>query len=516
MEKNKALCRHACARYRSAPDRCDRARRHVLHRDWGHDRLEAGDRSGARDQLRRALACAPVDARTLRLYLASFAGERWRALARRLLGRPQPKARNRVVQPASPPPGANAVSLVHDTTYRRLRRGLVARMHGLDGAVSRQAHRRKRILFEAASPMSFAIFRPIYERLKQDPRVELWFTSYGTVWEPHQIFGRHGITENVVRRAAAAWLKVDAYVHADFWDMTWLHRRTRRIHLFHGVAGKYQLDAPVDLAPTIAAFDCVMFVNTDRRERYVEAGLVPDDDLRAPLVGYPKLDCLVNGSLDRVSTARALALDPAVPTIIYAPTWSPYSSLNAMGLEIIERLTAEGLQVIVKLHDRSYDARLRGSGGVAWAQRLSRYERHPLVRVAREPDGSPFMAVSDAMVSDHSSIAFEYMLLDRPLVVVDRPALIEHARVSLDKVRRLRAAADVVVAPHEITAAILYALQRPDRLSAERRRTAGDLFYEPGTATDRALALIYRLIELPAMAAISAAAEPGRELATVG
>jgi CDP-glycerol glycerophosphotransferase (TagB/SpsB family) len=126
------------------------------------------------------------------------------------------------------------------------------------------------------------------------------------------------------------------------------------------------------------------------------------------------------------------------------------------------------------------------------------------------------MAVSDAMVSDHSSIAFEYMLLDRPLVVVDRPALIEHARVSLDKVRRLRAAADVVVEPHEITAAILDALQRPDRLSAERRRTAGDLFYEPGTATDRALALIYRLIELPAMAAISAAAEPGRELATVG
>jgi GT2 family glycosyltransferase len=515
MEKNKPLCHHACALHRSAPDRCERARRHVLHRDWGHDRLEAGDRRGAREQLRRALACSPLDARTLRLYLSTFANERLRARARWLLGKPQPWARTGLVPPASPLPRARTVSLVHDTAYRRLRRGLVGRLHDLEDTISSR-RRHKRVLFEAASPMSFAIFRPMYERLRQDPRVELWFTSYGTVWAPHQIFGACGITENVVPRPTAAWLKVDAYVNADFWDMTWLHRRTRRIHLFHGVAGKYQLDAPVDLAPTIAAFDCLMFVNADRRRRYVEAGLTPDEDLRAPIVGYPKIDCLVDGSLDRVGIARALALDPAVPTVIYAPTWSPHSSLNAMGLEIIDRLSAEGLQVIVKLHDRSYDQRERGSGGVDWVERLSRYEGHPLVRVAREADGCPFMVASDAMVSDHSSIAFEYMLLDRPLVVIDRPALIRHAGISRDRVTQLRAAADVVVDPKEITAAILEALQRPDRLSAERRHTAADLFHEPGTATDRALALIYRLIGLPAPAALPAAVASGRRLAAVG
>ena len=94
-------------------------------------------------------------------------------------------------------------------------------------------------------------------------------------------------------------MKVDAFVNTDFWDMTWLHRRTRRIHLFHGVAGKYNLDTPLDLAPTIAAFDCLMFVNADRRDRYVSAGLVAPDGPQAALVGYPKVDCLVDGSLDR-------------------------------------------------------------------------------------------------------------------------------------------------------------------------------------------------------------------------
>ncbi len=213
--------------------------------------------------------------------------------------------------------------------------------------------------------------------------------------------------------------------------------------MFHGVAGKYNLDAPVDLAPTIASFDCLMFVNADRRRRYIDAGLIADDLERAPLVGYPKLDCLVDGSLDRASVARSLGFVATTPTVIYAPTWSPQSSLNSMGLEVVDRLAAEGLQVIVKLHDRSYDRRERGSGGVDWAQQLARYDGHRLVRIARESNGCPFMIAADAMVSDHSSIAFEYMLLDRPLVIIDRPALIERASISREKVARVRAGADV-------------------------------------------------------------------------
>jgi hypothetical protein len=431
-----------------------------------------------------------------------------------------PAVGRRVGEPPDPvvPPIRTipAPSLVHDTPYRRLRRRAIARLHDVDDGIWKAGRPRKRILFDAASPMSFAVFSPVYERLRRDTRLELWFTSLGEVWEANDIFGPAGITANIVPPSTAAWMKVDAYVNADFWDMTWVHRRTRRIHLFHGVAGKYGLDAPVDLAPTIAAFDCLMFANADRRRRYVEAGLVPDEDLKAALIGYPKIDCLVDGSLDRERIARALALDAAVPTVIYAPTWSPYSSLNAMGMEIVERLAAEGLQVIVKLHDRSYDQRQRGSGGIDWGARLSRYQSHPRVRVVRQADGSPLLAVSDAMVSDHSSIAFEYMLLDRPIVVIDCPELIEQAGVSVDKVQQLRSAAHVVAGPGQMARAIVDALKNPTRLSAQRRQIANRLFYRPGTATDRAVVLIYRLLRLPALAAAPAAMEARRALPVAG
>lgn len=492
MQKNRALCRDACALHRSAPESCDRRRRHVLHRDWGHDLIETGDRRRARRHLATSLRLDPFDRWAVRLYLSTFASNRWRTIARRLLAGQRQSNRNAASNPA-----VRGISLVQDTTYRRFRRGLVDTLHDLDDSVARSRRERRRVLFEAASPMSFTIFRPIYERLKTDPRVEIWLTAYSSVWQPEQLFGRFGITDRIVSRAAAQWLKVDAYVNADFWDMTWLRRRTQRIHLFHGVAGKYGLDAPIELASTIAAFDCLMFINEDRRQRYIDAGLAPDNTFGAPLVGYPKLDCLLDGSLDRDDARRGLSLDSSIPTVLYAPTWSPHSSLNAMGIELIDRLAAEGLQVIVKLHDRSYDQRDRGSGGIDWAARLKKYDGHSLVRVARQADGSPLMAVSDAMVSDHSSIAFEYLLLDRPLVVIDRPGLIEHARINPEKVHQLRGAAAVVRNTEEVARSVMRALRNPRELSNSRAQIAASLFYKPGTATERALAHLYRILDLP-------------------
>ena len=508
------LCAHACQLHRSSPARCIAERRYALHREWAHKRLQAGNRRGAREQLGHAFRSSPWHPQTAAVYVSTFLGDKSAIPVHR--GGADISAHTSGANAPRAAKTASAQSLIHDTVYRRFRRRLISRLHDLDDGLSKSGRSRKRILFDAVSPMSFAVFRPVFERLRRDNRLELWFTAHGAVWRPEEIFGMHGIAEHIVSASAAARMKVDAYVNTDFWDMTWLHRRTRRVHLFHGVAGKYGLDAPTDLAPTISAFDCLMFANTDRRNRYIEAGLVPDDDVKGALVGYPKLDRLVDGSLDRRLVARELALDSDVPTVIYAPTWSPYSSLNAMGEQVVEQLAAEGLQVIVKLHDRSYDRRERGSGGIDWAARLAKYDNHPLIRVVRDADGSPFMAAADAMVSDHSSIAFEYMLLDRPIVVIDRPDLIARASISTDKVERLQAASDVAPGAAEMTRAVVAALRQPERLSRERRRTADDLFYRPGTATDRAVALIYRLIELPALVESPAAVESTHALAATG
>jgi hypothetical protein len=166
---------------------------------------------------------------------------------------------------------------------------------------------------------------------------------------------------------------------------------------------------------------------------------------------------------------------------------------------LLPELGRRGLNVIVKLHDRSFDS--SRCAGVDWGRRLASLCRRWRLHFVQDPDVSPLLFVSDAVVTDHSSVGFEFMLLDRPVVVIDCPELIEKAAISPEKVRLLRSAAHVVAchAP-SVARAVIRALAEPEpELMGGRRRAVADrLFYRPGTATDRAVQVIYELLAIPA------------------
>ena len=88
-------------------------------------------------------------------------------------------------------------------------------------------------------------------------------------------------------------------------------------------------------------------------------------------VGFPKLDALVNAAIPPRAAAERLGIPPDRPTAIYAPTFSPHSSLQEHGVTIARELLTSGFNVIVKLHDRSLDPDPRYSGGVDWRARFA-------------------------------------------------------------------------------------------------------------------------------------------------
>ena len=367
-------------------------------------------------------------------------------------------------------------------------------LHRADDRLASLRRLPRQVMFEAANPMLFTVFRPVYERLSADSRIAITLVPYGTEFSAAETFAAATGRDRVVSPKRAAWMKPDVYINTDLWSMTWLHRRTRRVHLFHGVAGKYGLDAPVELADAIRTFDRILFPNHDRLERYLAAGLVEAGSGVAVVTGYPKVDCLVDGSLDREAISARLNLDPARRTVIYAPTWSEHSSLNSTGEQVITSLADAGLNVIVKLHACSYS--VRGSGGIDWRARLRPMTARPNVAIVHDADASPYMAAADLMVTDHSTVGFEFMVLDRPVVVLHQPALVAHARINPEKVALMHGAARVVDDPSDLVDAVFGELQRPDRFAASRQRLAKELFYDSGSATDRATAVIYELLKL--------------------
>ena len=363
-------------------------------------------------------------------------------------------------------------------------------------AVDRTAGRlggRRSILLEARTPMNLAVLRPVFDRLLADSRVVVRFTGPERP-DLAAAFAEMGLADRVIPRSAARWRRFDLYMNADPWEAVKLRRVDKRLNFFHGVAGKYNLDCPSELPLGFDRYDMVAFPNEGRRAAYVAAGIVPAE--RAALIGYPKADALVAPDGDPRTRARALGLDAGRPTVIFAPTFSAASALNAAGEAIIETLFASGCNVIAKLHDRSLDADARYTGGIDWRERLRRYAG-PHFLLAESGDSTPFVLASEVMVTDHSSIGFEFCAADRPVVVFDVPGLIEAARINPDKVALLRSAAAVVATTAQLAEAIDEALTSPHSRTAERRRVANEVFHEPGTATERALRLVYELIALP-------------------
>src|SRR4051794_8580396 len=220
--------------------------------------------------------------------------------------------------------------------------------------------RRRRILVDARTPVHYAMFAPVHRAMEQDDRVRFSFVASDEPGQAEYIFRGAGGNGSVVRPFAAAVTRFDAYLTSDFTWMKLLHH-TCRIQMFHGVGGKYGFDAPTE---PLDAWHRLFFVNRRRLNNCIASGALAADSPAIRLIGMPKVDCLVDGSLERDAVLRVLGLSPDRPTILYAPTWSPASSLNLLGVGLLQRLRQLPVNVIVKLHDRSRDLRRQYSGGI--------------------------------------------------------------------------------------------------------------------------------------------------------
>lgn len=370
-----------------------------------------------------------------------------------------------------------------------LLRRLTPVVHRIDHALSRVSSRRD-VLVEMRTPVYHAVLDPIARALAVEPDVHVWYTSES----PDRLkdlvpAGR------LLTHAEAEWRRFDLYMNGDPWAAARLRRCAKRVNFFHGVAGKYDLDQPSALPMGFEYYDHVAFINRDRMLRYLGAGIVTPR--QAVLVGYPKLDRLAAGGFDGEAVRASLGLRTEYPTALYAPTYSVASSLHLAGEAIVNALTGAGFNVIVKLHDRSLDPDPKYTGGIDWRARFAALEQASdsgRVRFVDTPDASPLLAAADCMVTDHSSVGFEYLVLDRPLLVFDAPDLPREARINPEKLALLRSAATVVRTPDELAAAVGRARSDAPHLAAARRRVANAVFFDPGNATARALHLIRGLL----------------------
>lgn len=334
----------------------------------------------------------------------------------------------------------------------------------------------RHLLFFCKAPMNAVMFERPLRRLMDDPRLKIQFTGEGRAGgRADAILPRLGFPDaRQAWRLSVRWRAWDAYISPDL--MQPARRARRAIQIFHGVSFKGKM-----YTDNIRRFSDLFLIGEDMRRRFVAKGLFPEDSPALHKIGMPKLDAFFDGSLDRAAILNKLGADPDRPVVLYAPTWRPESSLYSHGLEFMKRCAREkGWTLLVKLHDWAWDP---ATNPIDWRAMLPQLES-PEVRFALEPNIVPYLFVADALVSDASSVANEYLLLDRPIIWIDVPDLIRKYERTIDLDGWGRKTGRIVKTTDELMEACRDALAAPGEFGEVRRQAAADIFYHPGRATE--------------------------------
>lgn len=343
-----------------------------------------------------------------------------------------------------------------------------------------------RILFAGYAPVHFICFQPLYERLRRRRDVEIVLSGGrepledGTgrltaraLYAPFRLPPR-SIVELDRMRGQAFDLVFCAHVSGYF-----PKDEQERIQLFHGVSFRNMA-----VRRDVLVYDRLFLTGPYMRRLFTEKRMLRDRDARLVDIGFPKLDRLVDGSLDRRAILKRLGFSGRRPVILYAPTGQKDNSLEHTGEAVLERLRATGkYDILIKLHDHPRDRT------TDWPKRL-----RPLLdahtKLATGLDVVPYMFAADLLLTDASSVSNEYSLLDRPMVFLDVPQLLaamQRKGVALDLDTWGRKGGETTRWPDEAVDAIAWSLAHPKQAGRLRRAMARDLFYNPGRATDAAL-----------------------------
>lgn len=355
----------------------------------------------------------------------------------------------------------------------------------------------RRILFAGYAPVHFVCFQPLYRRLRRMKDVEVLLSggreaangeerplTAAQLYAPFRVSPSRVLELNQIRRQSFDMV-ICAHVSGYF------PREDReRVQLFHGVSFRNMA-----VRRDVLVYDRLFLVGPYMRRLFTDQQLLRDTDPRLLNVGFPKLDRLVNGTLDRRAILSRLGFSGRRPVLLYAPTGQRDNSLEHCGEAMLERLRAtKKYDIMIKLHDHPRDR------ATDWPVRLKPFlDRH--TRLVGDYDVVPYLGAADLLITDASSVSNEYSLLDRPMVFLDVPQLLaamQKKGTALDLDTWGRKGGVTARWPDEAAESVAWSLAHPRHAGPIRRAMARDLFYHPGRATDVGVTWIRRRLGLEA------------------
>lgn len=254
----------------------------------------------------------------------------------------------------------------------------------------------KFILF-CQNPYAFGILQPVMQVLKEREYQYIWFLK-GELAEKFP-FPEEPNTSSIQDlkdyKAEAILCPGNEVPH---------YLRGLKVQVFHGLAGEkkghFRIRHYFDLYLTQGPYFTKRFNELKRKHK----------DFEVIETGWPKLD-IYGKELHKYDSEKQELLEEykASEMVLYAPTFSPSLTSAPHLLKEMEKLAQDkNYLIIVKFHDL-----MDPEVAEKYRNLASQFDN---IVVADEPNIIKFLLMADVLVSDTSSVVYEFLLLDKSVI----------------------------------------------------------------------------------------------------
>lgn len=247
------------------------------------------------------------------------------------------------------------------------------------------------------NPYAFGILNPIKKELEAQGDSYLWYV-------PDEIFDAFPFKNDPYTSSITEVIKFQPDAHFVPGNEIPHYLRGVKAQVFHGFAGEkkghFRIRHYFDLYLTQGPHFTRGFM--DLRQRFKNFEVME--------TGWPKLDAYVKErSMYDQDKADLLKETQTKSIILYAPTFSPALTSAPFLIKDIESLAQNpDYLILIKFHDLMDDKWITAYEKLAQTYKNIRYERaHNILK---------YLLMADLLVSDTSSVIYEFLLLDKPAI----------------------------------------------------------------------------------------------------
>ena len=312
-----------------------------------------------------------------------------------------------------------------------------------------------RLLFFITQPYSIPILNPIEDYCDKISGVNIAWFKAGTA-KSLEINGLTLKSDDEVFSYDPDAIIVPGNVVPHYWPGV-------KVQIFHGLCeekkGHYDITGFFDLYCTPGPQMTEKFQELSSKHK----------NFIVKETGWPKLDNFKQEIISAQKIKRGI--DPTQKVILYAPTFSPKYKSSIELYDSIKELQNGIYHWFVKFHD------LEDKSVVEKYKTLD----SELFHIINDIDILNYMYLSDILITDTSSVAYEFLLFDRPIITYKAETRLEKGINILE--------------PDFLIGALIRSIEDPEEFSQSRKEILNDIHpYLDGESSRRVIETIYELL----------------------